>query len=154
MPTKATKGGVLIYVKNGINYIPRHDLNISEDKLLESFFIEVVNKGNKNELVGVIYRHPSQDKTDFLDRHLQPLHEKLVKENKQIYLLGDFNFNLLDLEDKENLNFFQAMMSFQFLPCITIPTKLNHKVNTVIDNIFTNSINPNSFAGNLTFSLP
>ena len=28
MPTEATKGGVLIYVKNGINYKPREDLNM------------------------------------------------------------------------------------------------------------------------------
>ena len=51
------------------------------------------------------------------------------------------------------MNFFQSMMSHHLLPCITIPTKINHKVNTVIDNIFTNKIYNESIAGNLTFSL-
>ena len=84
---------------------------------------------------------------------MQPLHEKLIKENKNIFLLGDFNFNFLDLENQENMDFFQLMMSHHFLPCITIPTKINHKVNTVIDNIFTNNIYQDSTSGNLTLSL-
>ena len=32
MPTKATKGGVLIYMKNGINFIPRNDSEIEKVK--------------------------------------------------------------------------------------------------------------------------
>ena len=32
MPTKATKGGVLIYVKNGITFVPRDGLNMQEGK--------------------------------------------------------------------------------------------------------------------------
>ena len=152
MPTLASKGGVLIYIKNGINYLLRNDLSVKQDKLLESFFVEVINKNCKNDIVGVMYRHPSQDKTVFLDQFLQPLNEKLTKENKNIFLKGDFNFNFLDLEDQENMNFFQSMMSNHLLPCITIPTKINHKVSTVIDNIFTNTIYPDSISGNLTFS--
>ena len=32
MPTKATKGGVLTYVKNVLNFGPRTDLDIEKDK--------------------------------------------------------------------------------------------------------------------------
>ena len=42
-PTEATKGGVLIYVKKGINFEPRDDLKIYKRKELESFFIEVAD---------------------------------------------------------------------------------------------------------------
>ena len=35
MHTKATKGGVLIHVKNGISFVPRNDLDIQKDKKLE-----------------------------------------------------------------------------------------------------------------------
>ena len=34
-PTEGEKGGVLIYAKKGINYIPRNDLNIYSSKELE-----------------------------------------------------------------------------------------------------------------------
>ena len=35
MPTKATKGGVLTYVKNVLNFGPRTDLDIEKDKKLD-----------------------------------------------------------------------------------------------------------------------
>ena len=42
-PTEAEKGGVLIYVKKGINFEPREDLNIYKERQLESYFIEVMD---------------------------------------------------------------------------------------------------------------
>ena len=63
MPSHASKGGVLIYARKGINYIPRTDLVIEKEKELESLFIEIINSKGKNEIVGVIYRHPCMDKS-------------------------------------------------------------------------------------------
>ena len=57
MPTKSASGGALQYIKNGINYKLRPDLNINKDKELESIFIEILTKNSKNLLVGCIYRH-------------------------------------------------------------------------------------------------
>ena len=48
MPTKATKGGVLIYVRNGINFVQRSDLHIEKDKKLEPCFIEIINPNQQN----------------------------------------------------------------------------------------------------------
>ena len=42
MPSHSSKGGVLIYIKEGINYKPREDLNIWKEKELESYFIEQI----------------------------------------------------------------------------------------------------------------
>ena len=53
-PTEGEKGGVLIYAKNGINYIPRNDLNIYKSKELESQFIEVVETNGKKPLLTLI----------------------------------------------------------------------------------------------------
>ena len=48
-PTGASKGGggVLIYAKEGIDFIPREYLNIYRSKELESYFIEVANSKEK-----------------------------------------------------------------------------------------------------------
>ena len=43
MPTEATKGGVLIYVKSELNFKPRDDLKVYKSKELESIFIEIIN---------------------------------------------------------------------------------------------------------------
>ena len=69
-PTKSTKGGVLMYVKSGLTYIPRNDLKINRDKELETEFIELINTRGKNSIIGVVYRHPVMDEKIFVDDYL------------------------------------------------------------------------------------
>ena len=102
MPTKATKGGVLMYIKNGINFVPRNDLEIEKDKKLESCFIEILNENHPSSIVGVVYRHPTMDQNEFISDYLNPLTQRLSKENKSIYIAGDWNFNLLEFSKQEN----------------------------------------------------
>lgn len=86
-PTAASKGGVLIYVANEINFKPRNDLKIYKTKELESVFIEIINPKKSNCILGVIYRHPCMDATAFNENYLQLTLEKLSHENhkKNIY---------------------------------------------------------------------
>ena len=63
--------------------------------MIESNFVEIINKNEKNMAAGSIYKHPKQKIPNFLDNHLLPLLEKWYHENKQI-LMGDFNINLLN----------------------------------------------------------
>ena len=51
-------------------------------------------KKSKNILAGCIYRHPHNNFKDFFQYFDETLN-KLVKENKELYLCGDFNFDLL-----------------------------------------------------------
>ena len=152
-PTEAAKGGVLLYVKEGISVEPRDDLTIYKEKELESYFIEVVNQKHKNSIVGVIYRHPCMDESVFIDEYLQLLNDKLQLENKNIFISGDFNFDLLNLQHEETSQFFESMMSSQLMPSILLPTKINAKKDTIIDNIFTNQVNPDIISGNLTLTI-
>ena len=121
-----------------------------KDKELESLFIEVINKKESNDIIGVIYRHPCMDASDFNENHLKRIVDKLSKENKKIFIAGDFNFNLLNVaEHNDTFEFFDTMMSNFLLPVIAIPTKINRGNNTLIDNIFTNHLNPDTKSGNL-----
>ena len=153
MPTEAQKGGVVIYIQDGIDWKPREDLNMHKPKELESYFIETIEKKGKNSIIGAIYRHPCMNKEMFTDDYMEPLTEKLTKENKHIYLAGDYNFDLLSTNDKDNFHFFETMMSNHMIPTITVPTKINPKKNTVIDNIFTNQINPDIISGNIALAI-
>ena len=54
MPKKSTNGGALLYIKNGINYKLRPDVNINKDKELESIFTEIITKNFKNIIAGFI----------------------------------------------------------------------------------------------------
>ena len=80
---------------------------------------------------------------------------KLNKENKEIFLAGDFNFDLLKTEtDTNTQNFYDLMCSYGTLPQIIQPTRVTPNTATIIDNIFTNNITDDIICGNilLTFS--
>ena len=152
-PTEASKGGVLIYAKEGISIEPREDLLIYKEKELESCFVEVRNEKHKNSIIGVVYRHPCMDQSIFLENYFQPLNDILQTENKNLFITGDFNFDLLNLEHTETSQFFESMMSSQLMPSILLPTKINVKNDTIIDNIFTNQINPEMISGNFSLTI-
>ena len=156
VPTESMKGGVLIYPKIGLNYIPRNDLTNSMYKPneLESLFIEVINPSQTNSIIGVIYRHPCMNEKLFNEDYLKLLNDKLSSENKQSYISGDYNFDLLNVSaHNETFNFFDTMMANFLLPTITLPTKINTVKSTVIDNIFTNHLHPDMKTGNLTVGI-
>ena len=93
-PTETSGGGNLFYIANHLSYKCRNDLNIYNKNELESTFIEIVNPKKINIILGVIYRHPSMDLIDFNNIYLNKLLENISKEQKFIFLLGNFNVSL------------------------------------------------------------
>ena len=84
---------------------PRNDLNIYKSHHLESIFVEVILPKRPNIIIGCIYRHSSMDICIFNDHYLNPLLEKLSKENdKKVFLVGDFNIDLLNFDTSEHIN--------------------------------------------------
>ena len=94
-PTEAKVGGALIYLRNHLSYKTKNDLKIYKSFELEFKFIEICNPKNTIIIIGCIYKHPNMNIKEFNDDYLTELLEKLSKENKTIFLLGDFNVNLL-----------------------------------------------------------
>ena len=99
--TESTSGGTLIYVSKKLNSKIRNDIKIYKPKELESTFIEITNPRKKNTLIGCIYKHPCMSVDEFNDIYLTPLLKKITFENKNIFLTGDFNINLLNTETDE-----------------------------------------------------
>ena len=149
-PTESDKGGALLYISKEINYKTKDGLKICKKKLLESKFIEVLPGSNKNTIVGCIYKHPCLTTQDFNFDLLQPLIDKLATENKNIVFLGDFNVDLLHYESNNPTREFLDLMFFASLtPQIIVPTRLTVRSKTLIDDIFTNSVEENTISGNL-----
>ena len=84
-------------------------------------------------VVGCIYKHPKQTIPNFLDNHLLPLLEKLSHENRQIWIMRDFNINLLNYDNKNNANFLDTMFSYSYLPFANTPTRVTGHSKTLID---------------------
>ena len=113
-----------------------------------------MNPKKSNIIVGTLHKHPSMDLTDFNSNYLNNLLEKVSKEQKSAFLLGDFNINLLNYNVHSPTNeFLDSLASNSFLPYILQPTRITSHSKTLIDNIFTNVIFPDSISGNLTATI-
>ena len=121
---------------------------------MESTFIEIVNPKKSNIIVEVIYRHPSMDLTDFNCSYLNQLLENISKEQKSVFLLGDFNVNLLNYNEHNQTNeFLDSLASNSFISLILQPTRVTRHSNALIDNIFSNVIDPDIISGSLTATI-
>jgi hypothetical protein len=131
-------GGVSLFIQKEIFYFRRKDLDIFCDKL-ESLFIEIPKTGitsAKNLIVGVIYRPPNTSITEF-NFILSDLLFKCNSEEKMVYLLGDFNINLLNADRHvQTSEFLENCYATSLFPRITKPTRLCDNTATLIDNIF------------------
>ena len=71
----------------------------------------------------------------------QPLLEKLAKEQKIVFLLGDFNVDLLKYEQHKATNeFLDSLSSNMFLPCIMQPTRITSHSKYITKDIFSSYI--------------
>ena len=94
------------------------------------------------------------DLTDFNCSYLNKLLENISKEQKSVFLLGDFNVNLLSYNEHNQTNeFLDSLASNSFIPLILQPTRITSHSNTLIDNIFSNVIDPDIISGNLTATI-
>ena len=121
-------GGVAIFFKDGIEYTIRNDLITSKNIWMP-----------KNVVIGVIHRIPNTNMVDFNATMANAL-EQLRMENKLVYLMGDYNIDLLNSEKHDLTNeFVDVLYCNEFLPLISRPTRITSTSATLIDNIFTNN---------------
>ena len=126
-------GGVGIYVHESIVFKKRPELIFHLERC-ENLWIELLNQ-NKKIVIGVVYRHPSDNYQCFLDSLIEVI-QKLQLEKTEYYILGDFNVNSCN-----NLvqNYVNALSCFGCDNIITSPTRITAKTATLLDHIYTNS---------------
>jgi len=79
---------------------------------------------------------------------------KLNKENKDVYIAGDFNIDLLKYDTNNKYQeFYNLMTSSGFLPMILQPTRITSETMTIIDNIYTNTFTSDSISGNILLEI-
>ena len=78
----------------------------------------------------------------------------LNKEDKDTFIIGDFNLNLLKMNSSDYVNdFVTRMYASSFYPLITKPTRITKNTATLIDNIFVNNVSRISKKGILISDL-
>ena len=130
---KSKGSGLAIYIKDSFLYTINDNLSFCT-KNLESFFITVSNT-SKPLTIGVVYRPPSGDQSEFVREFNELLH-KAPKSN--VFLTGDFN---IDLHKRNIPDFEDSFYGNGFVPLVSIATHFKPGCNpSCIDNIFTNSV--------------
>ena len=132
-------GGVAIYIKNGIELRLINEMSLVIDNLLECITIEVCFKNQKNTVISCVYRTPNSD-LDIFNEKINDILSK-ARGNKDIYICGDFNIDLLKHESNNGTNnFLNILYSSGLYPLIVKPTRITTHSYTLIDNIFTNNL--------------
>ena len=150
-PTESSIGGTLFYIASHLSFKPRPDLEIYKSNHLEATFVEIINPKKSNIVIGCIYKHQNMDVTDFKNNYLSQIFEILSKEQKQVFVLGDFNINLLNYNDNQPTNgFLDSLASDSFVSYILNPTRITNNSKTLTDNNFSNFISPDIISGNIT----
>ena len=127
---KHSGGGVAIYIEDHIPYRPRPDLH--NDKM-ELCWIEINFPNSSPVLIGSLYRPPDSGAAFF--EELNSTLNRVTSENKECYLLGDFNVNVSNTNALHNkLN--DVMTEQQFVQIIKDPTRVTPFSETCIDLIF------------------
>ena len=114
----------MLYISNHLSYKPRTDLNMCRIIQLKSTFIEIIYSKKSNIIVGCVYKHPDMNVLD-INSLINQLLDKISKEQKQIFLLGDFNINLLNYNEHQPTNeLLDSLAPNSIIPYILQPTKL------------------------------
>ena len=90
--------------------------------------------GNQNIIIGGIYRHPHRNIESFNNALKSTLEN--IGDNVLSIILGDININLLEENDTHVNNYLNNFFENNFIPCITLPTRITHHSATLIDHIF------------------
>ena len=147
-------GGLSIFVHNNLNVKQRDDLTGIHD-VAEVLFIELKKEeigSTKDTIVGLTYRPPNTDVSAF-NEFLLGLLVKVKKENKKLYLMGDFNINLLQSESHiPTAEFIENLYSHSLFPMITKPTRVIKNTTTLIDNIFGDITSCNDMLNGIVFT--
>ena len=130
----------MIYVHSKYKYVSLE--YYTESNIWEGLFKEVSgNTLESNIIIGNIYKPPknnnNNDNIQQFMNELDPVLTKLDSDNKDILLAGDFNINLLKINERELFaDFLEELTHHSFYPKITLPTGFSTHSCSLIDNVF------------------
>ena len=143
MPNKSKGTGVALYVHKSFNAIKIEDLSLSTPHI-ETLFLNI-SIHNTNIVTGVMYRPPSGDPREFLEAY-QRIISKITCSHA--YIMGDFNFDLLNNNNQQTNLFEETFLSEGFFPVISLAAHERENCKpSCIDNIFVKNVDEISMSG-------
>lgn len=127
-------GGLMIYIKEGLRYKRRDDL---EPRNIECIWLELANC-NRRLLFGLFYRPPSSDSEYFtcIENSIALAVDTGISD---IIITGDFNFDLLN--ERASRKIVSICTQYTFFQAISQPTNFTEHSATLIDILLVNNEN-------------
>ena len=133
-------GGLITYISEKYTYSIRNLCKSSN--LWEGLFIDIFHeKFNKKITLSNIYRPPkfnnSNPTIENFIQEIRPIVTTLSKENSQTIFTGDFNINLLEINQRLKYQaYLDLFVTMGFYPKIVQPTRFSKRNATIIDQTF------------------
>ena len=109
---------------------------------------EFLFEKKSNIICGIIYRQHNSPES--FQAYFDEALERFSQSDKTVYVMGDFNINLLNAETCNfTKEFLLALQSYSFVPTIDKPTRVYSGSATLIDNIFVNKNYGRITSGNI-----
>ena len=123
VPTPLAAGGVGMYIKSDLNYIV---IEKSSEDALQALWIEIHLSNCPNIICGIMYRE--HNKPVRFQEYFDETLEKFSTSNKSIFVMCNFNINLLGVETCNYAHhFLLSIQSFSLTPTIDKPISETHK---------------------------
>ena len=120
VPTPLASGGAGVFVDQSINY------NVLEKTSNEAFrvlWVEIYFVNHKNIVCGIIY--DQHNSPDYFLTYLDKTIEILVSDDKDVYIMGDFNIDLLKCESSQmSQDFLLSLRSSYLIPTVDKATRV------------------------------
>ena len=140
-------GGLAIYVNKRVCDLDKLEpLNLGldpEDKSAEFQLVKIHScKGfNKTKVIVNFYRSPSRDTKKFITLLDEVLRKLDRHSRKHIMFFGDANIDLIKYDsDISSQNLIDTLAKYGFVQTISKPTRITDHSATLIDHVYTNSI--------------
>ena len=131
----STHSGLVIYLHKRHQYsIRAFDFN---SNIWEGLFIDVFGQHIKKKITLCnIYRRPRDQLINKFLNDIKPILNTLGQERSDILIAGDFNIDLLQVNNKSKYGYFlDLLLTNGFCPSISLPSRVQQSA-TLIDNIF------------------
>ena len=120
VPTPLASGGAGVFVDQSINY------NVLEKTSNEAFrvlWVEISFVNHKNIVCGIIY--DQHNSPDYFLTYLDKTIEILVSDDKDVYIMGNFNIDLLKCESSQmSQDFLLSLRSSYLIPTVDKATRV------------------------------
>ena len=128
-------GGVAFYMLNKLHFTRSHYLE-SKTNDRENVFVGSKIKYTKKIVIGLLYRHPTSNFTEFQDKFTSILNQ--LNQTKQDYVIcSDFNIDQIKLEKNSKINkYFNAVYAEGCMNLINKPTCITENSTSLLDHLY------------------